>query len=140
MTNERILEEFRKYVIERQLCLEKFNDKNLNPFTKIFKVNEVLGEGKSRWQIKEFTFDSLNLINSEEPKRIRPLPYGLIFEYIEYLLKNPNSGEEIRDVLKESENASFDKFLYGFRGTLKIIAEEYIKRRLNPTNKLKYML
>ena len=130
MTSEEILEEFKEYINKRKLYLEKIKETNLNPFMQVFKVNEIVGEGKSRWQIKEFTFDSLNLVNLESPKRIRPLPYELIFEYITYLLKNPApDDEDMREILKESENASFDKFLYGFRGTLSLIASEYIKRK-----------
>ena len=82
MIYENILEEFENYINEKKLFQEKFNLSNLNPFAKVFQTGEIIGEGKSRWQIKEFAVDSLNLINQDYPKRIRPLPYELIFEYI----------------------------------------------------------
>ena len=74
----------------------------------------------------------MNLINQDYPKRIRPLPYELIFEYIKYLLENQNPNEDaMREALKESADANFDKFLYGYHATLKLFASEYINRKQN---------
>lgn len=132
MIKELILEEFKSYITEKKNFQERFNLSYLNPFAKIFKIGEVIGEGKSRWQIKEFTVDSLNLVNQDYPNRIRPLPYELIFEYIKYLLENQNPNEDaMRESLKESVDAAFDKFLYGYHATLKLFASEYIKRKQN---------
>lgn len=97
-----------------------------------FKIGDTFGEGKRQWIVRKITQDTLYLSSDENQNRLRPLPFKLISEYVTYIKANPNipnlSSTEIRTIIGDLQNAEFDKYMYGFHGTLVLVAKEFIKR------------
>ncbi|MCQ2587637.1 MAG: AAA family ATPase [Treponema sp.] len=136
--NNEIFNELNRYNIEKKNFFEKFSATTQNPISNVFEVGEVIGSGQSRWQIKEFTFDSIELVDFKYPSRIRPIQYDLLFEFIDFILNNPNCSDDVlREKIKESNNAHYDKFLYGYSATLKLLANEFINRYEKQNDTLK---
>lgn len=81
--------------------------------------------------IKKISEDTIYLTNDKEPTRLRPIQKDLLNEFVEYYSNNPDRLSqrfpEDREIIRDSENAKFDKFVYGYDATLKVLP----KRLLN---------
>lgn len=83
--------------------------------------------------IKKISEDTIYLTNDKEPARLRPIQKDLLNEFVEYYSKNPDRLSqrfaEDREIIRDSENAKFDKFVYGYDATLKSLAKEVIESK-----------
>ncbi len=99
----------------------------------VFKIGDSFGEGKRSWIVSKITDDVLYVTSDENQNRLRPLPFKLLEEYVSYIYENPNvqniSSTAIRTIIGDLPNAEFDKYMYGFHGTLVIVAKEFLKRK-----------
>lgn len=97
--------------------------------TKSFQTGQII----DGWMIKKISEDTIYLTNDKEPARLRPIQKDLLNEFVEYYSKNPDRLSqrfaEDREIIRDSENAKFDKFVYGYDATLKSLAKEVIESK-----------
>lgn len=97
--------------------------------TKSFQTGQII----DGWMIKKISEDTIYLTNDKEPARLRPIQKDLLNEFVEYYSKNPDRLSqrfaEDREIIRDSENAKFDKFVYGYDATLKVLAKEVIESK-----------
>lgn len=94
-----------------------------------FNVGDTLNE----WTIRNITDDTIYLSNEKEPTRLRPIQKDLLQEFVDFYKVNPEylikQGNEDRNLIKESSNAKFDKFLYGFDATIRVMAKKVLENK-----------
>lgn len=94
-----------------------------------FNVGNTLNE----WTIKRISEDTIYLSNEKEPTRLRPIQKDLLQEFVDFYKANPEyltkQGNEDRNLIKESSNAKFDKFLYGFDATIRAMAKKVLENK-----------
>ena len=99
----------------------------------LFKVGEYVGEGKRQWRVASFSSDTLYVNSDENQGRLRPLPFSLLNEYVQFIQENPEisniASMEIRSRISDESYAKFDKYMYGFHGTLVLFAKEIMNRQ-----------
>ena len=97
--------------------------------TKSFQTGQII----DGWMIKKISEDTIYLTNDKEPTRLRPIQKDLLNEFVEYYSNNPDRLSqrfpEDREIIRDSENAKFDKFVYGYDATLKVLAKEVIESK-----------
>lgn len=97
--------------------------------TKSFQTGQII----DGWMIKKISEDTIYLTNDKEPTRLRPIQKDLLSEFVEYYSNNPDRLSqrfaEDREIIRDSENAKFDKFVYGYDATLKSLAKEVIESK-----------
>lgn len=97
--------------------------------TKSFQTGQII----DGWKIKKISADTIYLTNDKEPTRLRPIQKDLLNEFVEYYSNNPDRLSqrfaEDREIIRDSENAKFDKFVYGYDATLKSLAKEVIESK-----------
>lgn len=97
--------------------------------TKSFQTGQII----DGWMIKKISEDTIYLTNDKEPTRLRPIQKDLLNEFVEYYSSNPDRLSqryaEDREIIRDSENAKFDKFVYGYDATLKVLAKEVIESK-----------
>ncbi len=97
--------------------------------TKSFQTGQII----DGWMIKKISEDTIYLTNDKESARLRPIQKDLLNEFVEYYSKNPDRLSqrfaEDREIIRDSENAKFDKFVYGYDATLKSLAKEVIESK-----------
>lgn len=95
----------------------------------LFKIGDSLNE----WTVRNITDDTIYLSNEKEPARLRPIQKDLLQEFIDFYTTNPEyltkQGNEDRNLIKESPNARFDKFLYGFDATIRVMAKKVLENK-----------
>ena len=96
---------------------------------KSFQTGQII----DGWMIKKISEDTIYLTNDKEPTRLRPIQKDLLNEFVEYYSNNPDRLSqrfpEDREIIRDSENAKFDKFVYGYDATLKVLAKEVIESK-----------
>ena len=96
-----------------------------------FSVNQKINE----WTIKKITNETIYLTNETEPNRLRPIQKQLLQEFIDFYRDNPDfidkTGNEERSIIKDLPSAKFDKYLYGFDATIRILAKAIIKNNVS---------
>lgn len=97
--------------------------------TKSFQTGQIV----DGWIIRKISEDTIYLANDKEPTRLRPIQKDLLNEFVEYYSKNPDRLSqrfaEDREIIRDSDNAKFDKFVYGYDATLKSLAKEVIESK-----------
>lgn len=118
----KIAVDFAKYLSAESIGIKNF-----------LKTGDIFGEDTKRWQIVKITEDVLYVKSDENLNRLRPLPLGLLMEYVMYISENPDkqnlANMETRSDISNLPNAGFDKHMYGFHSTLILIAKEIVKRQ-----------
>lgn len=102
------------------------NEKNTDDY---FFVGDTINE----WTVRNITDDTIYLSNEKEPTRLRPIQKDLLQEFVDFYQTNPEyltkQGNEDRNLIKESPNARFDKFLYGFDATIRVMAKKVLENK-----------
>lgn len=103
-----------------------------------FDVGETLNE----WTVRKISEDTIYLSNEKEPTRLRPIQKELLQEFIDFYKSNPEyinkQGNEDRNIIKDSPNAKFDKFLYGFDATIRAMAKRILSESSDNKNEVSY--
>lgn len=107
--------------------------KYLNVPSSITKNNDEyfsVGESLNEWTVRKISDDTIYLSNEKEPTRLRPIQKELLQEFVDFYKAKPDfinkQGNEDRNIIKDSPNAKFDKFLYGFDATLRAMAKKVL--------------
>ncbi len=92
-----------------------------------YSVGDVINE----WTVKKISNDTIYLTSETEPKRLRPIQKALLQEFIDFYKAHPDllekHGDEERALIRDAEGAKFDKYLYGFFATLRIMAKQIVE-------------
>ena len=112
--------------LAQYLSVPSSNEKNTDD---CFFVGDTINE----WTVRNITDDTIYLSNEKEPTRLRPIQKDLLQEFVDFYKANPEyltkQGNEDRNLIKESPNARFDKFLYGFDATIRVMAKRVIENK-----------
>nr|WP_318659981.1 hypothetical protein [uncultured Treponema sp.] len=112
--------------LAQHLNVPSVNERNPDD---LFKIGDSLNE----WTVRNITDDTIYLSNEKEPTRLRPIQKDLLQEFIDFYTTNPEyltkQGNEDRNLIKESPNARFDKFLYGFDATIRVMAKKVLENK-----------
>lgn len=102
---------------------------SINKPMEYFQVGDVINE----WTVRKISDDTIYLTNEKEPKRLRPIQKDLLQEFVDFYKENPEqlakSGNEDRNFIKELPSAKFDKYLYGFDATLRVMAKKILENQ-----------
>ena len=102
---------------------------SINNSLEHFQVGDVINE----WTVRKISDDTIYLSNEKEPSRLRPIQKDLLQEFIDFYKENPEqlakAGNEDRNLIKELPTAKYDKFLYGFDATLRVMAKKILENK-----------
>ena len=111
---------------------------SMNNPTEYFQVGDSINE----WTVRKISDDTIYLSNEKEPTRLRPIQKELLQEFIDFYKSNPEyinkQGNEDRNIIKDSPNAKFDKFLYGFDATIRAMAKRILSESSDNKNEVGY--
>ena len=111
---------------------------SMNNPTEYFQVGDSINE----WTVRKISDDTIYLSNEKEPTRLRPIQKELLQEFIDFYKSNPEyinkQGNEDRNIIKDSQNARFDKFLYGFDATIRAMAKRILSESSDNKNEVGY--
>lgn len=111
---------------------------SMNNPTEYFQVGDSINE----WTVRKISDDTIYLSNEKEPTRLRPIQKELLQEFIDFYKSNPEyinkQGNEDRNIIKDSQNAKFDKFLYGFDATIRAMAKRILSESSDNKNEVGY--
>ncbi len=111
---------------------------SMNNPTEYFQVGDSINE----WTVRKISDDTIYLSNEKEPTRLRPIQKELLQEFIDFYKSNPEyinkQGNEDRNIIKDSPNAKFDKFLYGFDATIRAMAKRILSESSDNKNEVSY--
>lgn len=102
---------------------------SINNSLEHFQVGDVINE----WTVRKISDDTIYLSNEKEPSRLRPIQKDLLQEFIDFYKEKPEqlakAGNEDRNLIKELPTAKYDKFLYGFDATLRVMAKKILENK-----------
>lgn len=111
---------------------------SMNNPTEYFQVGDSINE----WTVRKISDDTIYLSNEKEPTRLRPIQKELLQEFIDFYKSNPEyinkQGNEDRNIIKDSPNAKFDKFLYGFDATIRAMTKVILSESSDNKNEVSY--
>jgi len=102
---------------------------SMNDSMEYFKVGDSINE----WTVRKISDDTIYLSNEKEPTRLRPIQKDLLQEFIVFYTENPEKlakqSNEDRGVIRDSLNAKYDKYLYGYDATIRVMAKRVLENK-----------
>ena len=90
-----------------------------------------IGEQYGGWIISQIKSDFILLSKTDDSERIRTIPKGLLYEFVNYYKNNPEAinlpSSQIGDIISNLPTAKYEKYMYGLDATLCRMARDIIE-------------